>query len=162
MKFILNLLGKELAPLSVLRIIFGTYHFLTRSRSPLLRKSNVRNIFSKHLLGCHGKAVKSWKEMSTALLCLCGLWALETPHRRKYIEDKTMAEIFQNVCSDKRGTTDDILEIFVNDDIENVTTLATNNENTWDIDPNSIEETQVIDSYFPKDFIDNILNGNLL
>eukprot|EP01083_Nonionella_stella_P070589 188964_1 len=51
MEFVLSGSGKEIAPLSVLRIIFQTFHFLCRKRN-LLRKSNVRNIFSKALNTC--------------------------------------------------------------------------------------------------------------
>eukprot|EP01083_Nonionella_stella_P180739 645289_1 len=47
MKFILGYLGKELAPLSVLRLIFRTYHFLSgKKRGLLIKKNSIRNIFS--------------------------------------------------------------------------------------------------------------------
>eukprot|EP01084_Bolivina_argentea_P174028 301451_1 len=114
-EFILNSLGDELATLSALRFIFNTYHFLTRRGSLngyLLRKSSVRNIFSTHLTTCYNKVknVKSWNEVSTMLLCLGVLWALETKQTTKYVTGIQMTETYKHLCCTKRGTTDDILD----------------------------------------------------
>eukprot|EP01083_Nonionella_stella_P268555 907944_1 len=85
-QFVLGYLGEELAPLSVLRIIFKTYHFLSDTKRSLLKKNSVRNTFSKALTTLYNKIrpVKTWKEMSTMLVCLAALWSLETPQRNRY------------------------------------------------------------------------------
>eukprot|EP01083_Nonionella_stella_P242044 844652_1 len=113
MNFILGYLGKELAPLSVLRIIFKTYHFLSGTKRSLLKKNSVRNIFSKALNTCYGKirSVKTWKEMSTILICLAALWSLETPQRNRYVGDTQMSHVYSHLCNiEKRGSTHDILD----------------------------------------------------
>eukprot|EP01083_Nonionella_stella_P242045 844655_1 len=113
MNFILGYLGKELAPLSVLRIIFQTYHFLSGTKRVLLKRNSVRNIFSKALTTCYNKirSVKTWKEMSTMLVCLAALWSLETPQRNRYVGDTQMSHVYSHLCNiEKRGSTHDILD----------------------------------------------------
>eukprot|EP01083_Nonionella_stella_P060178 157291_1 len=114
MEFVLSGLGKEIAPLSVLRIVFKTYHFLvgTQTKRILLKKNTIRNIFSKAVTPClEIRSVKTWKEMSTMLICLAVLWALEPPQKHRYVSDSMMANIYSHLCCiEKRGSTYNILE----------------------------------------------------
>eukprot|EP01084_Bolivina_argentea_P216860 368310_1 len=68
-----------------------------------------------------------------------------------------MIVIGKALGGDSSGTLT-IPDIIINED-DITTTLSPNNEEfEWDIDPNCLDETQVQDSYFPKEIIDNSVN----